>query len=137
MGDITAESLRPCVKHSVLVNLDPDPAGAQSRPGIARHRAPVQVIYDRALFDGLDTPHKSFEPICSYDRYKSLLHAADIALLPLEPTRFNRHKSDLKFIECASQGAVALASPTVYERTIRHGETGIIRSRNSRPYWNA
>jgi SAM-dependent methyltransferase len=86
----------------------------------------MQVVYDRAFFDALRTPCKAFEPLCSYDRYKALLHAADIALLPLEPTRFNRHKSDLKFIECAAQGAAALASPTVYERTILHGETGLI-----------
>ena len=89
-------------------------------------RARVQVVYDRAFFDALTTPHKAFEPLCPYDRYKALLQQADIALLPLEPTPFNRHKSDLKFIECAAQGAVALASPTVYDRTIRHGETGLI-----------
>ncbi len=103
-------------------------------------RARVQVIYDRAFFDALETPHKAFEPLCSYDRYKSLLHAADIALLPLEPTRFNRHKSDLKFIECASQGAVALASPTVYERddpSRRDGADLSIRRRNSRRCWTA
>ncbi len=86
----------------------------------------VQVVYDRSFFDALTTPHKAFEPLCSYDRYRSLLGAADIALLPLEPTRFNAHKSDLKFIESAAQGAAALASPTVYARTIRHGETGLI-----------
>ena len=89
-------------------------------------RARLQVVYDRAFFDALTTPSKAFEPLCSYDRYKALLHAADIALLPLEPTPFNRHKSDLKFIECAAHGAVALAGRTVYDRTIRHGETGLI-----------
>jgi glycosyltransferase involved in cell wall biosynthesis len=95
---------------------------------VAAHgdRVRVQVVYDRAFFDALMTPHKAFEPLCPYDRYQMLLQAADVALLPLEPTRFNRHKSDLKFIECASQGVVALASPTVYDRTIRHGETGLI-----------
>ena len=46
--------------------------------------------------------------------------------MPLEPTPFNRHKSDLKFIESAAHGAAVLASPTVYEGTIRHGETGLI-----------
>jgi SAM-dependent methyltransferase len=89
-------------------------------------RVRMQVVYDRAFFDALTTPYKAFEPLCSYDRYKALLHAADIALLPLEPTRFNRHKSDLKFIECAAHGAVSLASPTVYDRTIQAGRTGLI-----------
>ncbi|MGP0065994.1 MAG: methyltransferase domain-containing protein [Isosphaeraceae bacterium] len=89
-------------------------------------RVRVQVVYDRAFFDALTTPYKAFEPLCPYDRYKNILHSADIALLPLEPTRFNRHKSDLKFIECAAHGVVALSSPTVYDRTIRSGHTGLI-----------
>ena len=95
---------------------------------LARHgdQARVQVVYDRAFFDALVTPFKTFEPLCSHDRYHELLQAADIALLPLEPTRFNQHKSDLKFIDCGGHGVVALASPTVYDRTIRHGETGLI-----------
>jgi SAM-dependent methyltransferase len=86
----------------------------------------VQVVYDRAFFDALSTPHKVFEPLCSHDRYHELLRSADIGLLPLEPTRFNRHKSDLKFVECAANGVVALASPTVYERSIEHDRTGLI-----------
>jgi SAM-dependent methyltransferase len=89
-------------------------------------RARVQVVYDQAFFDALSTPYKAFEPLCSYDRYHELLHAADIALLPLEPTRFNQHKSDLKFIECAAHGVAALASSTVYGRTITHNETGLV-----------
>ena len=35
-------------------------------------------------------------------------------------------KSDLKFIECAGNGTVVLASPTVYEDTVRQGRTGFI-----------
>jgi glycosyltransferase involved in cell wall biosynthesis len=95
---------------------------------LTRHadQARIQVVYDRAFFEALTTPNKIFEPLCSHDRYHELLQAADIALLPLEPTRFNRHKSDLKFIDCGAHGAVALASPTVYDQTIQHGETGLI-----------
>lgn len=86
----------------------------------------VQVVYDQAFFAALLTPYKMFEPLCSYDRYHELLHSADVALLPLEPTRFNRHKSDLKFIECAAHGATSLASSTVYGGTIFHDKTGLI-----------
>jgi glycosyltransferase involved in cell wall biosynthesis len=86
----------------------------------------VQVVYDRGFFDALATPYKVFEPLCSYERYHELLDEAHVALLPLEPTRFNQHKSDLKFIECAAHGVTALASPTVYERTITDGKTGLI-----------
>ena len=86
----------------------------------------AQVVYDRAFFDGLETPFKLFEPLCSYERYHELLDAADIAFLPLAATRFNEHKSDLKFIECAAHSVACVASPTVYESTILDGETGLI-----------
>jgi glycosyltransferase involved in cell wall biosynthesis len=86
----------------------------------------VQVVYDRAFFDALTTPYKFFEPLCPIQRYHELIGEADIALLPLAPTRFNEHKSDLKFIECAAHGVVSLASPTVYEQSIIDGETGLI-----------
>lgn len=95
---------------------------------LVRHgaRVRVQVVYDRNFFDALTIPYKFFEPLCSYERYHELLDEADIAFLPLEPTRFNQHKSDLKFLECAAHGVAALASPMIYEQTITRGETGLI-----------
>lgn len=89
-------------------------------------RIRVCVVHDRAFFDRLDTPNKTFEPFCAFPRYSELLNSADISLLPLEPTRFNERKSDLKFIESASHRVAVLASPTVYAETIREGETGLI-----------
>jgi SAM-dependent methyltransferase len=89
-------------------------------------RVRVAVIHDRQFFDALQTPAKTFEPYCPFERYEEILHGSDIALLPLSPTRFNGMKSDLKFVECAGHGVVALASPTVYERTIRDGELGFL-----------
>ena len=100
--------------------------GAEPSAGQAWDSVRVQVVYDRTFFDALTTPYKLFEPLCSHDHYHELLDEADIALLPLEPTRFNQHKSDLKFIECAAHGVAALASPTIYEQTITGGETGLI-----------
>jgi hypothetical protein len=95
---------------------------------VSRHgdHVRVQVVYDQAFFNALETRNKVFEPLCSFDRYHVLLHEADIALLPLEPTRFNQRKSELKFLECAVHGVAALASPTVYEHTIKNGETGLV-----------
>jgi hypothetical protein len=84
------------------------------------------VVYDRAFFDAVPIQNKAFEPLCTHDRYHELLHQADIALLPLEPTHFNRRNSDLKFIERGSHSIAALASPTVYDHTIKDGETGVI-----------
>jgi len=91
-----------------------------------KNRVKVTVIHDRAFFDALETSNKEFTPFCSYEEYVSALRKADIALLPLQPTRFNRMKSDLKFLECAGNGVVALASPTVYEASITDGKTGFI-----------
>lgn len=62
----------------------------------------------------------------TYDEYEEALHTSDIALLPLLDTEFNRSKSDLKFIECASAGAVVLASPVVYSQVVKDGENGFI-----------
>ena len=59
-------------------------------------------------------------------KYEETLRDCDIALLPLIDNEFNRAKSDLKFIECAGNGAAVLASPIVYEQTVKDGETGFI-----------
>ena len=89
-------------------------------------RVCVRVIYDRTFFEALSTPHKTFEPLCSYERYQQILHQCDVAILPLLPTQFNHMKSDLKWLECAGHGVAVLASPTVYERSIINGKTGLI-----------
>ena len=96
-------------------------------------RLHFHVISDHAFYEALETEEKDFAGgvrdaaiIAPYERYTAALHDADIALLPLRDTEFNRAKSDLKFIEAAGHGAVALASPTVYAETMRDGETGLI-----------
>lgn len=91
-----------------------------------RGRVTVKVVHDRRFFDALETADKEFTPFCPFPRYERLLRSCDIALLPLEPTAFNAMKSDLKFLECAGHGVVALASPTVYAASVRDGETGFI-----------
>ncbi|SKB12145.1 putative glycosyltransferase [Planktothrix sp. PCC 11201] len=86
----------------------------------------VKVIHDRRFFDHLAISDKEFEPFCSYDRYHQILQTCDIGLLPLTPTPVNLMKSDLKFLECAGHGVAVLASPTVYEQSVIHEETGLI-----------
>lgn len=85
-----------------------------------------EVVHDRAFFDALPTTRKAFTPTCAYDTYLDVLGRCDIALLPLSDTLFNRCKSDLKFVECAAHGVVALASPVVYGNSLRDGETGVL-----------
>jgi SAM-dependent methyltransferase len=88
-------------------------------------RVCVRVVADQQFFDALHTDAKVFEPLCAYARYVEVLRDCEVALLPLEPTRFNRMKSDLKFLECAGHGVAALASPTVYEGSLADGTTGL------------
>ena len=61
-----------------------------------------------------------------YEKYEETIFTSDISLLPLQDNKFNRAKSDLKFIESANGGAVALASPVAYSEVIRDGENGFI-----------
>jgi glycosyltransferase involved in cell wall biosynthesis len=86
----------------------------------------VDVLHDRVFFDALTTPSKRFTPLAPAAEYRRHLADADVAFLPLADTLFNRMKSDLKYIEAAAHGAVALASPTVYRGSIKSGEDGIL-----------
>ena len=92
----------------------------------------VRVLFDRKFYEALETEHKELigqeypNGYAPYEVYEQVLHTADISLLPLRDTTFNRMKSDLKFIESAGHGAVVLASPTVYEDSVQDGLTGMI-----------
>ena len=85
-----------------------------------------RVLFDQAFFDTLQTDKKTFDQWVPYPRYLDIMRECDISLLPLEPTRFNTMKSDLKFLESAGCGAVSLASPTVYGHSIEDNLTGLI-----------
>ena len=89
-------------------------------------RLRFHVLYDEAFFNALETPHKRFDPMADYASYMRMLGEADIALMPLEDTEFNRSKSDLKFIEASSARVASLASNVVYGDTIQNGKTGLI-----------
>lgn len=85
-----------------------------------------KVIHDRAFFDALPAENKHFSPHLPYQDYLNLLGECDICLMPLEGRPDELGKSDVKWVEAASRGAVAIASPAVYAETIRHGENGFI-----------
>ena len=93
-----------------------------------------KILARKNLFDALEAENKTFVgdldkyegQFVSYEAYEAAIRSSDIALLPLRDNEFNRSKSDLKFIECAGNGAVALASPVVYSKTIEEGRTGFI-----------
>ena len=93
---------------------------------LLKEKVEVVVLHDRQLFEVLDTPQKLFMPFCPYEKYTQALRSCDVAWLPLEDTRFNRMKSDLKFLECAGQQTAALASSVVYAHTLQDGVTGLL-----------
>ncbi len=97
-------------------------------------RLRFKVLSDMGFYEALPTEYKEYigtkdmygGQFVPYEMYQEALHSSDISFLPLSNTEFNRTKSDLKFIESAGHGAVVIASPTVYEDTVREGRTGFI-----------
>jgi glycosyltransferase involved in cell wall biosynthesis len=92
----------------------------------AGDRLRFRVVHDEGFFQALESPNKSFTPLCDYDTYLELLGTSEISLMPLDDTPFNRAKSDLKFIEAGACRVASLASSVVYSDSIVHGETGLI-----------
>ncbi len=92
----------------------------------AGERLAVEVLFDRATFEALRTPHKRLHGLLPYGAYRALMGRCEIAFMPLAETRFNGFKSDLKFVEGAAHGLCCIASPVVYGATIRDGETGLL-----------
>jgi glycosyltransferase involved in cell wall biosynthesis len=86
----------------------------------------VHVVEDNWFHDALETPYKTFAPFLPYAEYEAALRGCDLALLPLCANRYNQMKTDLKFLQCAGNGVVALASPTIYGGSIVEGETGFL-----------
>ena len=84
------------------------------------------VVHDRKLFDALETTHKRFADTLPHADFLDRMAGCHIAWLPLIDIPFNRMKSDLKFIEAASRGCVALASHVVYPDTLADDQTGLI-----------
>lgn len=95
---------------------------------VLRRRPDVTVVtvHDAGFHAALETANKQLLGFQPYPEYLATVASCDVALLPLGDSRFNRSKSDLKFVECASRGAVALASTTVYGDSIVDGETGLL-----------
>lgn len=85
-----------------------------------------EIIHDSEFYAALNTDRKRFTPTCNYGHYMDLLNGSHIALLPLNPTAFNYKKSDLKFVEAASNEVATIASSTVYSETIEANKTGEI-----------
>jgi|LauGreSBDMM110SN_4_FD.fasta_scaffold11552_3 2-polyprenyl-3-methyl-5-hydroxy-6-metoxy-1,4-benzoquinol methylase len=79
------------------------------------------VVHDKEFHDALpETVAKSFMPTLGIEKYIEVLANCDIALLPLNDTPFNRSKSDIKLIECASAQVAVICSEAVYAIKSEH-----------------
>jgi hypothetical protein len=85
------------------------------------------VVHDRQVFDDLpESIPRRFYSTLPFDDYFSLLSQCHISLLPLNLTRFNLAKSDLKFIESCAAGCVPIFSPVVYGEIPIHRVIGLL-----------
>lgn len=79
------------------------------------------------VFAGVPTGRLRFERGGSLQHYLQFLDTLDVGIAPLLPTEYNRCRSDVKFLEYASHGAVPVMQRLdPYMSVVRHGETGLL-----------
>lgn len=88
--------------------------------------AEMVVIGDREVFEALPTANKRYYDYLGYETYLDLMASCTISLSPIEALPFRDTKSDAKFLDAARAGVLTIASPTIYDRVIRHGENGLL-----------
>ena len=89
---------------------------------IKRHKKKLSfdVVHDNAFFQALNTTAKTFHSTCDYETYGNILQKSDICFMPLQENTFNYYKSDLKLVEAAAHGSIALVSDhVVYSETAK------------------
>lgn len=73
----------------------------------------------------------------SFDQMLKYISYYDVCLVPLEDTKFNRCKSNIKFIECASQGVPTIASDLPeFSNYISHSVNGWLSRHQADWYHN-
>ncbi|HEY6477360.1 MAG TPA: glycosyltransferase [Polyangia bacterium] len=81
----------------------------------------------QAVLAPLPAARLSFIPSGSYERAQRFLDEIDIGIAPLEPTPYNRCRDDVRFIEYAAHGVLAIcADLEPYRDVVRPGQTGFL-----------
>lgn len=98
---------------------------------LARHaEVEVAVMGDAWLADALAAlPRERLRvtPAGSAEDYARFLDGLDIGLAPLAPTGFNHCRSDVRFLEYAAHGVLAVcADDEPYRHVVRPGHTGFV-----------
>jgi glycosyltransferase involved in cell wall biosynthesis/Flp pilus assembly protein TadD len=90
----------------------------------------VAILGDPELGDtlaALPAARLSFMPAGSHERYRRFLDGIDVGLAPLAPTPFNRCSEDLRFLDYAAHGVLAVcADLPPYDAVVRPGQTGFL-----------
>jgi tetratricopeptide (TPR) repeat protein len=98
---------------------------------LARHpEVRVAIMADPELqptLGSLPAARVSFTEAGSLERYHQFLAGIDVGIAPLAPTARNRCSDDLRFIEYAAQGVLAIcADLEPYRGVVRPGQTGFL-----------
>jgi glycosyltransferase involved in cell wall biosynthesis len=98
---------------------------------LARHpEARLAIMADpyyATLFTGAPPERVRFVRAGALAEYLAFVRTLDVGLAPLLPTEYNRCRSDVKFLEYAAHGAVAVVQRLdPYAATVRDGETGFL-----------
>lgn len=78
-------------------------------------------------FFRLSADRYRFAPFASLEAYLQFLAGIDIGIAPLLPTGYNRCRSDVKFLEYASQGVAGIYQDLEpYRQSVTPGERGLL-----------
>jgi tetratricopeptide (TPR) repeat protein len=90
----------------------------------------VAIMADPSVRDVLDSlpgERVSFSPWDTLEAYYQFLEHIDIGIAPLEPTPYNKSRGDVRFIEYAAHGVLAVcADLEPYREAVRPGQTGYL-----------
>ncbi len=90
----------------------------------------VAVLGDpelQALLAELPPARVSFIPAGSFERAQRFLDEIDIGIAPLAPTAYNRCRDDVRFLEYAAHGVLAVcAELEPFREIVRPGQTGFL-----------
>ncbi len=92
----------------------------------------LSIMADHAfieLFSGVPANRIRFTPPGTLDDFYNFAQTLHVGIAPMRDDEFNLCRSDVKFMEYASRGAVPVcADVPTYNRTLRNGETGLLFS---------
>ena len=81
----------------------------------------------QAALAALPAARVSFIPAGSFERAQRFLDEIDIGIAPLGPTAYNRCRDDVRFIEYAAHGVLAIcADLEPFRESVRPGQTGFL-----------